>query len=108
VTRPRALVLAFLTTACARPAPVPTSDAARDATPPAAATPSAEDSGPADAYAREDLEKTGSNVQPASLSEGVRAACVGRGAYTWSGSRYVRDLDAGEGPWRPLACRGLW
>lgn len=56
--------------------------------------------------ASEDLEKTASNVQPASLSEGLRATCAGRGVYAWSGSHYVRDLDAGEGPWRPLACRG--
>jgi hypothetical protein len=57
--------------------------------------------------AREDLEKIGSNVQPASLSEGLRATCVGRGVYVWSGSRYVRNLDAGDGPWRPLDCEGL-
>jgi hypothetical protein len=211
VTGAPAVVLAFLTVACARPGPVPTSSAAPDPTPPDAATAPVEASGPADMYARlvpdakswldehhvqgaligeecfavtsgvppapgllcresphgtnarptvervyrvdgerivqvwrgtvvdpwhwahlvvdidangsrlvlrddvpchceraarEDMEKAASNVQPASLSEGLRAACVGRGVYLWSGRRYVRDLDAGEGPWSPPACPG--
>jgi hypothetical protein len=46
----------------------------------------------------QDREKQMASVQPYWLSEDLHAACSARGAYIWSGQRYVRDLAAAITP----------